>query len=79
MISIARTNGKCAYCENALDAVEIDHYVPKTTDIENAFEWSNLFPVCGPCNRAKGNSNQSLGRPDLAAEDRRRFEEPLHS
>src|SRR5579862_6592074 len=45
--------GKCAFCESLLDVgsyLEIDHYVAKTVRPERAFEWKNLFPVCGRCN-----------------------------
>lgn len=60
------THGKCAYCENSLDSIEIDHYIAKSVDVEKAFEWLNLFPVCGACNSAKGNSDHCglLLKPD---------------
>jgi uncharacterized protein (TIGR02646 family) len=63
------THGKCAYCECILGSgshTEIDHYIAKTVDGSRVFEWTNLFPVCGPCNRTKGNQNHQgrMVKPD---------------
>jgi len=62
--------GKCAFCESLLDVgsyLEIEHYVAKTVQPERAFEWSNLFPICGRCNSAKGSADHAglLIKPDV--------------
>jgi len=47
---------KCAFCEGKLELtayLEIEHYWPKTLRPEQAFNWSNLFPICRICNNAK--------------------------
>lgn len=59
------TNGKCAYCEGAINAVgarEVEHYRPKG-GIEGeadhpgywwlAHTWDNLLPACIDCNKSK--------------------------
>jgi uncharacterized protein (TIGR02646 family) len=61
--------GKCAFCESLLDVtayLAIDHFVAKTVRPEQAFEWSNLFPICGRCNSAKGSADHAgfLIKPD---------------
>ncbi len=62
-------NGKCAYCETPVGAVQplnVEHHRPKSgaIDLDGAFspdhywwlayEWENLLPVCVDCARAKG-------------------------
>jgi uncharacterized protein (TIGR02646 family) len=47
---------KCAYCEcNPTEGgyIEIDHFKPKSRYPEYAFDWDNLLPSCGRCNKAK--------------------------
>src|SRR5580658_2829235 len=61
--------GKCAFCESLLDVgsyLEIEHHVAKTVSPEQAFKWSNLFPICGRCNSAKGSADHGgmLLKPD---------------
>lgn len=63
-------HGKCVYCEGALGAqadLEVDHYVAKTVDPANCFEWENLFPSCRLCNRPKQNHDHAgvLLKPDV--------------
>lgn len=62
-------HGKCAFCEGLLEVTshfEIEHFVAKTNR-ETAFEWSNLFPACGKCNREKSTLVQDveLVKPDI--------------
>jgi uncharacterized protein (TIGR02646 family) len=62
--------GKCAFCESLLDItsyLQIEHYVAKTVSPEQAFKWSNLFPICGRCNSAKGSVDHAnmLIKPDV--------------
>jgi uncharacterized protein (TIGR02646 family) len=50
------SHDKCAYCEcNPTEGgyIEIDHFKPKSLYHENVFDWDNLLPACGRCNRAK--------------------------
>jgi uncharacterized protein (TIGR02646 family) len=62
-------HGKCAYCEGVLETTGdllIDHYMTKTREPNHAFEWTNLFPACQKCNRAKGDQDHRgrLLKPD---------------
>jgi uncharacterized protein (TIGR02646 family) len=55
----------CAYCEDRIDAIDIEHYRPKgAVRTENgrripdgywwlAATWENLFPACHECNRIR--------------------------
>ena len=61
--------GKCAFCEGTLNLtsfVEIEHYHAKTVQPELVFDWHNLFPACGICNRRKADINHQgrLLKPD---------------
>lgn len=52
--------GKCAFCESLLEVasfLEIEHYVAKTVSPGQAFQWTNLFPICARCNSAKGSAD----------------------
>jgi uncharacterized protein (TIGR02646 family) len=67
--------GKCAFCESLLDVgsyLEIEHHVAKTVSPERAFKWSNLFPICGRCNSAKGSADHGgmLLKPDAGDPER---------
>lgn len=65
------TQERCAYCDGDLrhgTAEEhIDHFRPKSRPEFYALvcAWENLFLVCSPCNKAKGNSwHDLLLKPD---------------
>ena len=50
---------KCAYCERVFTGsgeltCEIDRFRPASVFPELRFEWNNLLPSCGRCNRLKG-------------------------
>jgi uncharacterized protein (TIGR02646 family) len=56
--------GVCAYCEDRIDALEIEHYRPKgavRTESDRlhdgywwlASTWENLFPACPECNKVR--------------------------
>ncbi|MGO8489910.1 hypothetical protein ACC757_24310 [Rhizobium ruizarguesonis] len=59
-------HGKCAYCETMYAAsmpVDVEHYRPKGAVAEDpehegywwlAYNWENLLPSCGDCNRKRG-------------------------
>jgi uncharacterized protein (TIGR02646 family) len=62
------THGKCVYCEGYLGAQSwtgVEHYRPKSNP-DQAFEWTNLFPVCDICNGRKGSEDHRgvLLKPD---------------
>jgi uncharacterized protein (TIGR02646 family) len=62
------THGKCAYCEGHLGAQSwtgVEHYRSKSNP-DQAFEWTNLFPVCDICNGRKGSEDHrgALLKPD---------------
>lgn len=53
---VAETHGKCAYCESKLRHItygDIEHIVPKSTDVHKWFEWENLTLACDVCNTLK--------------------------
>ena len=53
------THGKCAYCESRLLHIalgDVEHVVPKSSDIKQTFRWENLTLACDVCNTAKGTS-----------------------
>jgi len=45
---------------------EIEHYHAKTVKPDLVFDWQNLFPACGLCNRSKGDLDHQgrLLKPD---------------
>jgi len=49
-------HGKCAYCENRVEQLHIDHYRPKKIYYWLAFSWDNLILACPNCNQNKGTS-----------------------
>jgi len=53
---IAETHGKCAYCESKLLHIaygDVEHIVPKSTDIALNLQWENLTLACDRCNTNK--------------------------
>lgn len=53
------TSGKCAYCESYLLHIafgDVEHIIPKSTDIEETFKWRNLTLACDICNTYKGDA-----------------------
>jgi hypothetical protein len=46
---------RCMYCGDSR-AADVEHYFPKSTFPQRAFDWSNMLWVCTPCNRRKSNS-----------------------
>lgn len=66
---LAFSRGKCAFCEGMLNLtsfIEIEHYHAKTVRSELVFDWQNLFPACGVCNRSKNDLDHQdrLIKPD---------------
>ena len=53
---VAETHGKCAYCESKIRHIaygDVEHIVPKSTEVERTFEWANLTLACDVCNTNK--------------------------
>ena len=49
----AMFNGKCAYCESAIEHVDypdIEHYRPKSKFPDLTFQWDNMLLACTKCN-----------------------------
>ena len=45
-------DGRCAYCGEPAEPVEMDHFIPVSRGGEH---WvANVLPACRPCNRSKG-------------------------
>lgn len=69
-------HGKCAYCERSIEkgTREVEHYRPKggVGDPAHpgywwlAFNWTNLLPTCGPCNKGL---KQHLVTIDMTIDD----------
>ena len=54
---LAETVEKCAYCESKLRHItygDVEHIIPKSTDVTKTFEWENLTLACDVCNTNKG-------------------------
>lgn len=53
------SNGKCAYCECALDKesnyMEVEHFKDKSDYPDSVLKWDNLLPSCKHCNGHKSN------------------------
>lgn len=46
-------NGKCAFCENKVEQLHVEHYRPKAIYYWLAFSWDNLLMACPTCNQRK--------------------------
>lgn len=54
---VKETHGKCAYCESKVLATgygDVEHVIPKVTDVNETFRWANLTLACDRCNTNKG-------------------------
>lgn len=67
-------HGKCYLCERRLNVayMEVDHRVSKAKVPSLKFEWTNLFPACGPCNgqRTRGTPKDGYLSPGQGVEQR---------
>jgi hypothetical protein len=50
----AMSHGKCFYCESK-GPLTVDHYIEVSENKTLAFEWSNLYLACAPCQRKATN------------------------
>jgi uncharacterized protein (TIGR02646 family) len=63
---------KCAYCEQSVEYLEIEHFRPQKKYPWLTYSWDNLLPVCRACNGAKSmqfpieNEPVSCNETDLA-------------
>ncbi|MCB9798082.1 MAG: TIGR02646 family protein [Alphaproteobacteria bacterium] len=64
----AMTDEHCAYCDgyptNGLATRTIDHFRPKSTFPELAFDWTNLYPACNACQERRDAWDDGLIAPD---------------
>lgn len=44
---------KCAYCEQRVEAWEVEHYRPKSIYYWLVYSWDNLLSCCSTCNKRK--------------------------
>lgn len=47
-------HNKCAYCEEKVEELHVEHFRPKKTYYWLAFSWDNLILACPTCNKKKG-------------------------
>ena len=48
-------HSKCAFCEQRIEAWQVEHFRPKSIYYWLAYSWDNLLCICPNCNSAKGN------------------------
>jgi uncharacterized protein (TIGR02646 family) len=68
----------CAYCDHyelgPASQETIDHFRPKSTFPELAYDWSNLFPACNVCQSSKREKfEEALLKPDAPEYSFERF------
>jgi len=59
----AASSGKCVYCElNPSDtgSRENDHFLPKSSYHDLAFDWGNYLPCCRNCNMHKNDQDPNI-------------------
>ena len=49
-------NNKCAYCEQKVEQIQIEHYRPKSKYWWLAYSWDNLLCACPSCNQNKASN-----------------------
>ncbi len=47
-------NSKCAFCEQKVEQLHVDHFRPKKIYYWLAYSWDNLILACPTCNEHKG-------------------------
>lgn len=52
---------KCAYCEEKVEQLHVEHYRPKKIYYWLAFSWDNLILACATCNQFKGSNFDLIG------------------
>lgn len=52
---------KCCYCEQRVEAGQVEHYRPKNRYWWLAYSWDNLMRVCPQCNLHKSNNFEISG------------------
>jgi len=54
-------HSKCAYCEQKVEELHVEHYRPKSIYWWLAYSWDNLLLACPVCNRNKSNHFEMEG------------------
>lgn len=54
-------NHKCAFCEQIVEQLHVEHFRPKKTYYWLAYSWDNLILACPACNQHKGNNFELKG------------------
>lgn len=55
---LARLGKYCSYCEMPLyDSPQVEHVAPKSVFPARRLDWTNMLLACGPCNRAKSDTD----------------------
>ena len=62
-------HGKCAFCEQKIEAAHIEHFRPKSIYYWLAYSWDNLLYICPTCNTKKSDSFEVSIRASYQAED----------
>lgn len=62
------TAGHCAYCDGypVFLGETIDHFRPKSTWPELAYDWGNLYVCCAQCQKRGDRFDEGLLRPDAS-------------
>ena len=61
------TEDHCSYCDvfSVWEAgASVDHFRPKSSFVEHAFEWPNLFVACAECQKRLDRYDDRLLKPD---------------
>jgi len=65
---MAMTQYHCAFCDGGLGVTSretVEHFRPKSSFPQLAYEWPNLFPCCDKCQSQKsGKFDEALLKPD---------------
>jgi uncharacterized protein (TIGR02646 family) len=54
-------HGKCAFCEQKVEQLHVEHFRPKSFYYWLAYSWDNLLPACPRCNEHKGENFELNG------------------
>lgn len=76
----SETYRKCAYCESQPLHVtygDIEHIIPKSTDLQLTFDWQNLTLACDVCNTKKGDHEGILDPYNCTPSDELEFIGPM--
>ncbi len=67
-------HGKCAFCEQSVEAFHVEHFRPKSIYFWLAYSWDNLLYICPNCNTHKLDKFETLqSKAKFKAEDLKRI------